>query len=265
MMALNDTGFVAEQYRDDRNLKARIALHQRFSTASRDFHLWVFDHFNFNTDARVLELGCGTGALWQKNRDRVPSSWRLTLSDFSFGMLRAAELNMAPLHLQCVQFDAQFIPFRENSFDVLVADHMLYHIPDLPRALGEIRRVLRVGGKVYAATNGAAHMQEYFQFIAKFADVETPREPLQFTLENGSEQLESQFSRVERIDFQDGLVVTEAEPLMQYALSGFVGKKWIQGGRETELRSAIAERIAGDGAFRISKSIGLFMATKGKA
>jgi len=259
-MRLNDPSYVAEQYRDNRNLDARVALHQRFSAAPHDFHLWVFDHLDLRDDARVLELGCGTGALWQKNRARIPSSWQLMLSDFSFGMLQSARLNSTLTRL--VQLDAQTIPFRDNGFGAIVADHMLYHIPDLPRALSEISRILGRGGKLYAATNGANHMQEYFQFIADFTGAETPREPLQFTLENGAGQLQKYFSRVERFDFEDGLVVTEVEPLVQYALSGWVGKKWIEPGRETELRGAIADRIARDGAFRISKSIGLFVASK---
>jgi SAM-dependent methyltransferase len=260
MIRLNDPSYVAEQYRDNRNLDARIALHQRFSTARRDFHLWVFDYLRLPDGARVLELGCGTGALWHKNRERIPGSWQLTLSDFSYGMLQTARLNTA--FARFVQLDAQTIPFRDNSFDAVVADHMLYHIPDLSRALGEIRRILGSGGKLYAATNGLNHMQEYFQFIADFTGVETPREPLQFTLENGGEQLQKYFPHVERIDFEDGLIVTEVEPLVRYALSGWVGKKWIEPGRETELRVAIAGRIARDGAFRIAKSTGLFSAEK---
>lgn len=126
-MALNEHAYVAEQYRDNRNLDARIALHERYSTAPRYFHLWVFDHFDLREDARLLELGCGTGALWQKNRARIPSSWQLTLSDFSFGMLQAARSTDVPAQL--IQLDAQTIPFRDNSFDAVVADHMLYHIP----------------------------------------------------------------------------------------------------------------------------------------
>lgn len=264
MIRLNDPSYVSEQYRDNRNLDARIALHQRFSTAPRNFPAWVFDHFDWRDNARVLELGCGTGALWAhpENRERIPGSWQLTLSDFSLGMLQSARSSGVPARSRSVQLDAQTIPFRAESFDAVVANHMLYHMPDLPRALGEIKRVLGVGGKLYAATNGASHMQEYFQFIAKFTGVATPREPLQFTLENGGEQLARYFSRVERIDFEDGLVVTEVEPLVQYALSGWVGKKWIEPGREAELRSAISERIEREGAFRITKSVGLFVASK---
>ncbi|MBI3741456.1 MAG: MerR family transcriptional regulator, partial [Chloroflexi bacterium] len=53
-----------EQYRDSTNLQARIDLHARFSTATRDFHAWLFDHFDFSPRAHILEIGCGTGLLW---------------------------------------------------------------------------------------------------------------------------------------------------------------------------------------------------------
>lgn len=262
MFHLADPGYVSLQYRDKRNLDARIALHQGFSTAPRDFHLWVFDHFDLQHSADILELGCGTGALWQKNRERIPASWRLTFSDFSFGMLQTMQSLSIPTNSLCIQLDAQEIPLRDGTFDAVVADHMLYHVPNLSRALSEVRRVLRVGGKLYAATNGDAHMRECFALIADLTNIETPRLPLSFTLENGAAQLEKDFASVERFDFEDGLNVTEVEPIVRYVQSVWVGKEWIGAGCEINLRRAISERIARDGVFRITKSTGLFVAAK---
>lgn len=72
---------VAKQYRTSVNLDARMALHARFSTNPYPWMRWVFDHFALPAECRVLELGCGTGALWAANRERIPAGWDITLSD----------------------------------------------------------------------------------------------------------------------------------------------------------------------------------------
>ncbi len=259
-MSLADPSYVKDQYRDSSNLDARIALHARFSTAPRDFHAWVFDHMALRDQARVLELGCGTGELWARNRDRIPSAWQLVLSDSSLGMIRASRSMLLPAHF--LQLDAQVIPFRDESFDAVVADHMLYCVPDLPRAFAEIRRALERGGKLYAATNGIEHMREYFQFISDFLGVESARPIYSFSLENGAEQLAEHFGSIERFDFNDALAVTEAEPLISYAMSTSVGKRLMDSERQDELRQIVTERIARDGAIRITKVVGMFVAIK---
>lgn len=168
-MILNDAAYVQAQYRDSANLEARIALHTRFSTARRDWFDWYFDHLDLPADARVLELGCGTGLLWSKNRARVPATWHLTLSDFSMGMVETARVTGVPADfLQC---DAQVIPLPAEYFDAVIVNHVLFHIPDLSRALAEIRRVLKRSGKLYAATNSREHMHELKELIAECGGV----------------------------------------------------------------------------------------------
>ncbi len=257
--ALNDPTLVKDQYRTDANLDARIALHARFSTARRQFPEWMFDHFDLPGGACVLEVGCGTGLLWDTNRARISATWHLILTDFSLGMVQAARATcIAARFAQC---NAQAIPFPASSFDSVIANHMLYHVPDLPRALSEIRRVLKPGGKLYAATNGRDHMRELDELTREFG-ITPASATLSFTLENGEQLLAEYFSSVRRFDFADALVVTEVEPLVAYILSMFSAKGL--GGTETEqrLRRVIAERIANDGAIRITKSPGLFVAEK---
>jgi SAM-dependent methyltransferase len=254
---LADPVYVKDQYRNSSNLDARIALHERFSTATRDFHEWVFDYLALPDRACVLEVGCGTGALWTKNRARVPATWELTLADFSLGMVETTRA--AGITARCVQCDAQALPFGCEHFDAVIANHMLYHVPDLPRALAEIRRVLRPSGKLYAATNGEVHLREYFQLVADFLGTERHSPQMQFTLENGAPQLARAFAQVQRFDFDDALVVTETEPLVAYAMSGMLGKEMT--GRENALRDFVAHRIAREGAMRITKAAGLFIAS----
>jgi len=52
------------------------------------------------------------------------------------------------------QVDIQEIPFGGKSFDVVIANSMLYHVPDIEKAIREVCRVLKDGGMFYCATYG---------------------------------------------------------------------------------------------------------------
>jgi SAM-dependent methyltransferase len=257
--SFTDKTRLQEQYRDGTNLGARIALHARFTTTPRPWTAWVFDHLELPRDARALEIGCGTGLLWRRNRKRIPTSWRLLLTDFSFGMVEATRATGVPAGL--MQSNAQQIPCRDESFDAVVANHMLYHLPDLPRALGEIRRVLNPSGKLFATTNSVTHMCELDELTSRY-EIHPGSATLTFTLENGEQILAKHFSSVRRIDFDDTLVVTEVEPLVAYILSMFSARKIRGSADEQQLRQVIAERIAREGAFCITNAAGLFVAER---
>ena len=147
-----------QQYRTDANLNARIDLHRRFTANSYPWHRWVFDHLAPPAAACVLELGCGPGDLWRENADRIPAGWDNTLTDFSEGMVAAAQRNLAEIGRVFAfrQADAQDLPFEAAAFDTVIANHMLYHVPDR-RALAEIRRVLKPGGVLRGDKRRAAH------------------------------------------------------------------------------------------------------------
>jgi len=70
-------------YQHASRLDARIHLHAKYSTNPQGFHAWVFEHLHLSPTCRcrVLEVGCGSGRLWQENQHRIPAGWDLTLSD----------------------------------------------------------------------------------------------------------------------------------------------------------------------------------------
>ena len=67
-----------EQYKEPSNLKARAAIY-RFAVGKAYGSDWLFDRLleTIPTDADVLDVGSGPGGLWQKNKRRVPRSWRI--------------------------------------------------------------------------------------------------------------------------------------------------------------------------------------------
>jgi SAM-dependent methyltransferase len=245
-----------EQYADGTNLRARMSLHQRFSVNPQPFHCWVLDQLDLPDRSRILELGCGPGKLWQQNAGRIPAGWRLTLSDFSLGMVREARDGLGAVGaFSFANLDAQVLPFGDAVFDAVVANHMLYHVPDRPKAYGEIRRVLRPGGQFFAATNGRDSFRELRALIDGLGPIQAARPGLSFTLESGLDELAQVFPTVRLVRYEDALVVTEAEPLIAYVLSGVP----LSDEARAQLERTIAQEIATHGAIRISKDTGLFL------
>src|SRR5437870_10084242 len=164
---INRSYLLNEQYRDASNFAARVRLSARFKTNPGNFHRWIFERLNLPPRSRVLELGCGPGLFWRSNLDQIPADWQITLSDFSPGMLRDAErvLGDRSKRFNFRRIDAQAIPFDDASLDAVIANHMLYHVPDRPKALAEIRRVLKPEGWLYATTVGDSHMREVWQLV----------------------------------------------------------------------------------------------------
>jgi ubiquinone/menaquinone biosynthesis C-methylase UbiE len=251
-----------QQYRDSSNLAARANLHQHFSTNPQRWPRWVFEQIGLAPGMRVLELGCGTAALWQENRDRLPDDCAITLSDFSIGMLRTARKQLGALaaRFDWEMIDAQAIPHATGTFDVVIANHMLYHVPDRARAISEIQRVLRDGGRLYAATNGAAHMRELDDLLSTITPkVQRTSTGSHFTLENGAQQLARSFATITVTPYPDALDVPVAEPLIQYILSTSA-TELLDDQRLARLHSVIDAEITAHGSFHITKSVGLFTA-----
>jgi ubiquinone/menaquinone biosynthesis C-methylase UbiE len=254
-----------EQYKDSSNLDARVAIHQRFSTNPYGWYGWVFDKLlTLPENAKILELGCGPGYLWKENMSRIPAGWSITLSDLSPGMLDAAWRNLVVTGraFQFKEIDAQSIPFEDETFDAVIANHMLYHVPDRPKAIAEIKRVLKPGGRLFAATVGETHMKEMMEWYAR-VHVNKVWESFAnpFTLENGLEQLKPYFQNVTLSRYEDGLEITEPEPIMAYIRSS------IRFGELSEDELANLQRdlegeLRENGKVLVSKDSGWFEAIK---
>jgi SAM-dependent methyltransferase len=249
------------QYKTSGNLQARMQIHQRFSTNSYGWFRWEFEQLNIQPGEKILDLGCGPAGLWKSQGQRLPEGAQLVLCDLSQGMVadaRAATFGMPAL---CSVGDAQKIPFGSGSFDLVTANHMLYHVPDIQQAVSEIRRVLRPGGRLVAATNGEDHMQEVFDLIRS---VEPGYRPAaegssRFSLENGRAQIVSYFPEIQLRIYEDALFVTETEPLVDYLASMWQFSHW-DSTLQQQLRDQIARQIQLEGGYRIQKSTGVFVA-----
>lgn len=256
-----------EQYHNASNLEARIKLHELYSVNKQDWFSWLFEQYQIHPGSKLLELGCGDGTFWAKNEQLIPNDWDVILSDFSSGMLADAQRKLTNLpSIQFEQINIETIPFPDNSFDIVAANFMLYHVENRKQGLQEIRRVLKPGGKLYAATIGEQHLMEFGTLLSEFDPLldfsSAANNAKAFGLENGVSQLKPFFSKVELKQFPDGLTVTEVEPLIAYLLSSHTElKNQLTGRKLTAFRLFLEEKKKEEGGFiRITKASGLFEA-----
>lgn len=254
-----------DQYRDSANLDARAEIHRRFSTNAYGWFNWFFDRLlKLPEDARVLELGCGPAYLWKECSSRIPTGWNITLSDLSSGMLDAARRNLVVTGhaFKFEEIDAQSIPYEAETFDAVIANYMLYHVPDRPKAIAEIERVLKPGGRLIAATVGKNHLTEIMDWIRLASNnKQTEAFAVPFTLENGLEQFKPFFATVELARYSDNLRVTEVEPIMAYIRSTIRASELSEEGLE-QIRSDLENKLAKKSEILITKDAGLFEAVK---
>jgi SAM-dependent methyltransferase len=252
------------QYKDSSNLDARIALHQKFSTNPQGWPNWVFDQLlQLPDNANILELGCGSGVLWKEAAKRIPAGWTITLSDLSDGMLDSAWRNLVITGrgFKFEKIDAQFIPYADGTFDAVIANHMLYHVPDRRRMLKEVRRVLKDDGILFASTLGNNHMREMWDLLERAGSVNRYIVISAFTLENGKEQMQEFFPHVKLSHYLDNLRVTDISAIMAYIRS-MASTADFQEDAFRFIERELTETMKQNGDIFIEKAAVLFKASK---
>jgi SAM-dependent methyltransferase len=184
---LNSDDFVREQYRTTENLDTRISVWsvEEGTHSPQDIALASLKDVH---PRQVLEVGSGKGSLAARITHEI--GCEVVALDSSEAMVAAS----ISLGVKTILADVRELPFPDGSFDAVVAAWMLYHVAPLERALSELARVLRPGGRLIAITNGSAHLKELWSAVG------TERDEPSFSVENGAEQLRAYFSAVERHD-----------------------------------------------------------------
>ncbi len=252
-------------YRDANKLNARINFWKRYGSSQDSALARHFDLITAPANADVLEIGCGPGHLWQwgLKSGRVPSGWKITLTDLSEGMIDEARSNIGADadRFQYRALNAADLPFDDGSFDLVVANYMLYHVPDPAHTVAEIHRVLKPSGQLHAATNSDEHIKEITELQRRFTIAgqgsETPsRGHAAFSLESSRPILASRFGHVETHTDASVAQVDSAQLLVDY-LESLGGELDLDA-----LRSHIEEVIERDGFFPVTRSTGVFVATR---
>ena len=254
--------FTHDQYANDNRLNARMQIY-RFGENETDFHHWIFDKLDFSDVKNVLELGCGNGALWQKNLQKIPKGLSILLTDISEGMVDAARnaLGEKEYQFQFKAIDASHTHFDDAAFQMILANHMLYHVDDKPRIFSEIERLLSVNGAAYASTLSMQNFTEVKELIAGVTgELHYDNEIIRgFNLENGEEVLSGHFNVAEKYIYHNDVIIKNTEPLLLYLASIYEGKQLdIYREKFVEFGSYVESIIGETGEIRITNKAALF-------
>ena len=280
------------QYQNATNISARIRLHKLYTTNQQGWFPWVFEQCRITDHMHVLELGCGNGALWKENFSKIPKHCSILLNDISEGMLRDTRREIHLLEQQRLTaskaehastsgnstnsmivtddmrftfeaFDCHTIPYADNSFDLVIANHVLFYCNDLNAVLEEVRRVLKPDGHFVCSTYGASHMQEITHLVQDFnPQITLSADHLyeRFGLENGASLLAPYFSSIDMKCYEDGLFVTESEPLIEYILSCHGNQNQYILDRYKDFHAFVSRKTKK--GFSITKNAGIFVCKK---
>lgn len=255
MGTIDNKDKVKTQYTGSDNLDIRILLHDKYSVNRQGFGNWLFLNYQIKPGQKILELGCGNGRLWVGKLDALPKDISLTLSDFSQTMLNAAKENLKDKNITYKVIDIQQIPYPDESFDIVIANMMLYHVPDLDKALSEVKRVLKADGKFYTATLGERGITAFIRNALALPE----GEGMKFTLQNGNDILKRYFNNVEVKLYNDSLEVTDTGDLIKYINTLMWGDE-LKSIAENEMMNLL-DRHKKDGIIKIPKEYGTFIVT----
>ncbi len=255
----------AEQYSDSRKLAARGRLHSQYSISETGWFPWVAGQLPLRSGDHVLDIGCGPGWFWASVVDQLPRPINLTLADLSPGMVEEALGRCQALSLGSVRgeaADAAALPFADESFDAVIAMHMLYHLPDPAAAIAEMARVLKPGGCLAVTTNDIGNLQALYALTTVFGSDPVDPAGASFGYAAAERLMRAQFGTVSFAQQPARLRVTSPDDVF-LALTSYP-----PGDRATEaelarFRDAIEAAFArGNGVLEAEKQIGLFLARK---
>ena len=258
------------QYKNAENVSARIRLHKEYSINKQGWFPWILEQCNLKEGMKILELGCGNGALWTENIDKLPKEIEIVLSDISDGMLRDArrvvldllsqEQDLGEDAFSFQVFDCKEIPFEDNCFDLVIANHLLFYCDDVEQVCKEVNRVLKKGGKFICSTYGRKHMKEITELVQSFdSRILLAAENLyeRFGLENGAYILKKVFSKVDFMRYEDYIELNKPELLLEYILSCHGNQNQLLLDKYKEFKNFVTEKTRY--GFHITKDAGIFI------
>lgn len=255
---------LSTQYQNASNISARIRLHRDYSLNKEGWFHWLFKQLDLKPGMKILELGAGNGALWSQNLDKLPKGLTIVLSDISEGILADAKNEIGDnSEFQYAVFDAQKIPFADNTFDLVIANHMLFYCDDIPKTLKEVRGVMKKSASFACATYSKRHMHEITDLVQEFnPEIVLSSTNLydRFGLDNGAEILSKDFADISCHKYQDAIELSESTPVISYILSCHGNQNAILLDHYNEFKNYVDEKVSG--GFHITKDVGYFICKK---
>lgn len=250
-------------------ISTRVRLYD-YSTGKQTFFQWMAGVLPACSDKDVLELGAGNGKIWRDLLPRWPNC-RLTLTDIAEDVLDTARESLEPFQdmthgLSFEALDFNDLPYADESFDIVLANHNLYYAKDVEAILASIQRVLRPGGMLICSTIGQDHLHELVALLRQYHE-ELPwgseRWAEKFGLENGAQRLMAYFPHVDQYEYDNNLHVNSTEPVINYLMKTMKGLNapWVKEHLD-EIKPALEDRMIRRGYIRLTPHSGFFIAYK---
>ena len=254
----------ARQYATTRKLGARGSLHDRYAPTS--WFAWVAERLPLSAGDRVLDIGCGPAWFWRSALVNLPNDLHLTLTDAAPVMVEAARFERVPAgvgSLVVEQAEASALPYPDESFDVAIAMHMLYHVADPSAVCAQMLRVVRPGGHVAVTTNTRSNFRRLGEIgAAAFGGSSDDLGAASFSLDDAEALLAGSFTDIERHDLVDEYRITDRRDVAAFLLSMPPGDE-ADDAAIARMNGIIADAMReGDGAVVTTRETGMVTARK---
>ena len=252
-----------QKFIDSSSLSAEIKLLDQLDS-DKNWYEWVFERLNFKNGERILELGCGEGALWYKNEARSPKSLNVTLTEVTDDLLSCAKQNLQSKfpHFKYEVTQLEKLAFTDESFDVVIANHVLFFSKRVDVVLAEVNRILKKGGRFYCSTITKEHMKEIEALLKNYnnrINLGKSEKIKNFGYEKAKSLLEMQFVQVKSEHYDDELTVYCTDELLKYIYSIPGQMLTIASNKKKEFETYIHKQMsAAQADFKISNCHVLF-------
>ena len=259
---------VISQYKNDDNLKKRISIHD-YSTSDKEWFHWLFEREQITEGMKILEIGCGNGTFWKRVAALLPNNLEIHLVDYSEGMLESAREKVAEIlenfpekNLRFVieKRDATDFSYPTSGFDLIMANHMLYHVEKESRLqlYRKIKGLLAKDGRFSCSLIGQTHMRELHDFVDEYyPSIKFPSASFDIWLETAREELKNFFNVVSVEEHENDLYVPDKELIFNYVASYSKEAKELVSRDKEAFFDRVRSKMNEDGVMYIHKSTGV--------
>ncbi|MFB6225480.1 MAG: class I SAM-dependent methyltransferase [Candidatus Paceibacteria bacterium] len=217
-------------YRHPSCLNSRIEFYEEYgkkaeNTSGKKWYPWVTDHIKSENNDRILEVGCGSGNLWVDGNWASRPAEEVHITDISDRMVKKARESIGDkiksLNYEIV--DVANIPFPNNYFDVVIANHILHLVEDINKSIKEIKRVLKPTGSFYSTTKHHHNFVGVKNILKEIGIGEDVEQMNKYSINNAGRRLSRHFSDVYQELYLEKYYISKKDI---DALVYFAGSKW---------------------------------------
>lgn len=224
--SLPDKFAIRLAYMQPEAMQIRQRTFELYSDPQINFPEWVLTRQNgWRGDELILDISPGSGAYFELARQFFPKGTYIA-ADSLPQLLQSAQKQPQSGAVQWLLDDIETLPFPDHSFDIILANQMLYHLPDLYGSIMELHRVLKPTGLLIATTHSQYTMAEFDTLTRRALTLlgHPPRETTSyygrfienFSLENGAMLLGRYFRAVARHEIPTTLIFKDSKPAIEY-------------------------------------------------